>query len=146
MLKWTLSQAAQRARFSGRDSSTSTDMTIGQVSKATGVSASAIRFYESSGVLPLPRRTGGIRQYDQSIVEQLAIVRFYRSSGVSVERLTTMFAPDRAIRSKNRHEAVTRRIAELDDVIKHARAMKRRLQGLQACTCNGDQKKCVIFA
>src|ERR1700694_1439561 len=121
-------------------------MTIGQVAKAAGVSASAIRFYESSGVLPQPRRNRGIRQYDPAIVEHLTVVRFFRSSGVSVESLATMFGPDKTARSKNRHAAVARRIVELDEMIAHARRMKKRLQGLAACECQGDRKKCVIFA
>jgi DNA-binding transcriptional MerR regulator len=121
-------------------------MTIGQVAKATGVSASAIRFYESSGVLPQPRRNRGIRQYDPAIVEHLTVVRFFRSSGVSVESLATMFGPDRMARRKNRHAAVARRIAELDEMIAQARRMKKRLRDLQACECHGDSKKCVVFA
>jgi len=119
-------------------------MTIGQVSKATGVPASAIRFYESSGVLPSPRRKSGIRDYDASIVEQLRVLRFFRSSGVSIESLGSMFSDGRAGR-ESRHEVVLRRIAELDELVKQAHAMKRRLRGLLDCECNGDRRKCMIF-
>ena len=34
-------------------------MTIGQVAKEAGLTASAIRFYEQAGVLPKPLRIGG---------------------------------------------------------------------------------------
>jgi DNA-binding transcriptional MerR regulator len=121
-------------------------MTIGQVAKATGVSASAIRFYESSGVLPQPRRNRGIRHYDASIIDHLMVVRFFRASGVSVESLAELFSADTTARRKNRHAAVARRIGELDDMIANARKVKKRLRGLLACECNGDQKKCIIYA
>jgi DNA-binding transcriptional MerR regulator len=120
-------------------------MTIGQVAKAAGVSASMIRFYESCGLLPHARRKNGIREYDASTIEQLRILRFYRASGVSIESLISMASADPARRNKNRHEIVLRRIAELDGVIKEAGAMKRRLLSLLDCDCGGDMRKCVIF-
>jgi DNA-binding transcriptional MerR regulator len=120
-------------------------MTIGEVAKAAGVTASAIRFYESAGVLRPPSRRNGIRHYDPSVVEQLRVLRFYRSSGVSIEDLAAMFSDDTASRSQNRHEIVVRRIEELDRLILDAQAMKRRLRKLLDCKCNGNRRRCVIF-
>ena len=120
-------------------------MTIGQVAKAAGVRASAIRFYESAGLLRPPARKGGVRDYDSSAVEQVRVLRFYRSTGVSVENLAAMFSGDTRRRRENAHEVVLRRIAEIDGVIAEARSMKRRLRKLLGCRCNGDSKRCVIF-
>jgi DNA-binding transcriptional MerR regulator len=120
-------------------------MTIGEVAKAAGVAASAIRFYESAGVLKPPSRKNGIRDYDPSAVEQLRVLRFYRSAGVSVEELAMMFSGGAKIRRENAHAVVLRRIAEIEDVIAQARSMKRRLRGLLGCQCNGDSKRCIIF-
>lgn len=36
-----------------------TDFTIGEVVKRTGIAASAIRYYESVGVVPKPARKSG---------------------------------------------------------------------------------------
>ena len=120
-------------------------MTIGEVAKATGISASAIRFYESSGILRAPSRRNGIRVYDRSIVEQLRVLRFFRSSGISIESLAAMFAADTGAARQNRHEIVLRRIADLDKVIDDAKTMKRRLRKLLGCKCDGDTRRCVIF-
>ena len=121
-------------------------MKIGKVADQTGVPASAIRFYESTGVLPRPSRRGGIREYDPAVIEQLRVLRFYRSVGISTEAIATMFAGDSALtKARNRHDIVLRRMAELDDVIVEARRMKRRLSKLLACECEGDMKRCVIF-
>jgi DNA-binding transcriptional MerR regulator len=121
-------------------------MTIGEVAKAAGVTASAIRFYEASRLLRAPLRRNGIRNFDPSVVEQLRVLRFFRSTGVSIEDLAAMFSDDAFERSRNRHDVVTRRLDDLDRVIGEARAMKRRLRSLLACTCKGDTRKCVIFA
>ena len=110
-------------------------MTIGQVSKTVGIAASAIRYYESAGILPPPQRKNGVRDYDASAVDQLKILRFLRESGVSI----------RGLAAKDRHAEVERRIAELDLLIGNAMEMKRRLEALLACQCEGDTSKCVIF-
>lgn len=120
-------------------------MKIGEVAKAAGVSASAIRFYESAGVLARPVRKNGVRDYDPAVVEQVRVLRFYRSTGVSIEDLAAMFSGDARSRRENAHDLVLRRIAEIDGVIAEARSMKRRLRKLLECRCNGETKRCVIF-
>jgi DNA-binding transcriptional MerR regulator len=111
-------------------------MTIGQVSKAVGIAPSAIRFYESAGIVTPPRRKKGVRDYDASIVDELKVLKFLRDSGVSI----------RGLAAADRHAEVERRIVELDQLIKSATVMKKRLQSLLDCDCNGDTQKCVIFA
>lgn len=121
-------------------------MTIGQVAKTAGVSTSTIRFYESSGLLPVPPRKNGIRSYDRSVVELLRVLRFYRSVGVSIEDLRAMFGKNNSkTRIRSQHDVVIRRIEEIDRLIDEARATKRRLRKLLGCRCGGDRKRCVIF-
>jgi DNA-binding transcriptional MerR regulator len=121
-------------------------MTIGQVAKAAGVSTPTLRFYEASGLLPAPPRKNGIRTYDPATVERVRVLRFYRSSGVSIDDLASMFG-DREAKAKLRsqHDVVRLRMAEIDRLIDEARAMKRRLRKLLDCRCGGDRKRCVIF-
>jgi DNA-binding transcriptional MerR regulator len=120
-------------------------MTIGEAAKEAGVQPSTIRYYEAAGILPRPSRRNGIRCYDQGIVENLRVLRFYRSVGVSIEDLMAMFGSCPSGDQRSQHEVVERRIAEIDDVIAQARAMKRRLRKLLGCRCGGDRKRCVIF-
>jgi DNA-binding transcriptional MerR regulator len=120
-------------------------VTIGQVAKAAGISASAIRYYESMGLLPQPRRQSGIRDYDADIVERLKVLRFYRASGVSIQSLAAIFSRSTKAERSYTHEAMLRRMAELETIIKDARKMKDRLQQLLDCKCHGDRRKCVIF-
>ncbi len=118
-------------------------MTIGQVAAESGISASAIRFYESLGILPKPARKNGKRQYDDDVVlQRLAVVRFYRTTGVSVRHIAKMFAVDAR---SDRHAVIRERIAEIDRYIRQAQTAKRRLNDLLVCRCHGDRQKCVIF-
>jgi MerR family redox-sensitive transcriptional activator SoxR len=117
-------------------------MTIGQVSAESGISASAIRFYESLGILPKPARKSGKRLYDDTVLQRLAVVRFYRTTGVSIRHIAKMFAADAR---SDRHAVVRERIAEIDSYIRQARTAKRRLNDLLTCRCDGDRRKCVVF-
>jgi DNA-binding transcriptional MerR regulator len=66
-------------------------LTIGQVSKATGVTTKTIRYYEDIGVLPPPRRTAtGYRQYDQPGVRRLHFIRRARALGLPLEHLKAL--------------------------------------------------------
>jgi len=58
----------------------STALRIGELAKATGVEVETIRYYEKSGLLPPPGRSGnGYRAYGQEHLERLAFVRHCRA-------------------------------------------------------------------
>jgi len=65
-------------------------MTIGQVAKASGLSASAIRFYEKEGLLPPPVRASGQRRYDRRVLERLAVLEFAKECGFALKEVRTL--------------------------------------------------------
>lgn len=55
-------------------------MKIGELSQATGVDVETIRYYEKSGLLPVPARlANGYREYGAPHLERLAFVRHCRA-------------------------------------------------------------------
>jgi MerR family transcriptional regulator, mercuric resistance operon regulatory protein len=66
-------------------------LTIGGLSKKTGVNIETIRYYEKIGVLPHPQRTqGGNRIYDESQIKRLKFVRRSRELGFSLDEIREM--------------------------------------------------------
>ncbi len=66
-------------------------LTVGQLARATGVSAKTIRYYEQVGVLPTPRRSpSGYRHYARRDVHRLLFVRRARALGLSLKNLKTL--------------------------------------------------------
>lgn len=49
-------------------------LTIGQVARQVGLKTSAIRYYESVGVLPEPGRAAGQRRYTDETVRRLQVI------------------------------------------------------------------------
>src|SRR5262249_35467856 len=89
------SPSGDRARFRGDDryelKRTSSQgvffmpaMSIGEVAHRMGLRPSAIRYYERLGLIAKAPRVGGRRQYDEHVLERLAMVRFAKHVGFSV--------------------------------------------------------------
>lgn len=112
-------------------------LTIGQVAKATGVSAKTIRYYEHIGVLPTPRRTAsGYRQYDEPAVERLRFIIQARTLGLRVEDLkrlagTLNARPGSALRP-HLSVLVREQLGAVDDRIRELQLLRQRLREVAA--------------
>lgn len=61
---------------------------IGRLAKLSGVKPDTIRFYERSGLLPKPLRTGsGYRVYDDAVLKQVRFIRKAQSLGFSLDEI-----------------------------------------------------------
>ncbi len=67
------------------------DLSIGEVAEKAGVKASAVRYYESIGLLPAPPRRGGRRQYDVTILDRLRIINIAKSFDFTLDEIKLFF-------------------------------------------------------
>ena len=121
------------------------ELTIGEVARRTGMRTSALRYYESVGLLPEPRRVyGGHRRYDASIFELLAILRLAQQADFTIaemHQLVAGFSPETPA-SERWQLLVQKKLQEVEATIAHAQQTKRLLQELSQCTCR-RLKDCV---
>ncbi len=62
-------------------------LTIGELSARSGIAPSALRFYESRGLLTATRTSGGQRRYPRSALRRLAYVRSAQRVGLTLEEV-----------------------------------------------------------
>lgn len=63
-------------------------MTITEVSKKYGLTPDTLRYYERIGLIPpVPRRKGGVREYDEESCQWVELMKCMRSAGVQIEAL-----------------------------------------------------------
>ncbi|MBO6716809.1 MAG: helix-turn-helix domain-containing protein [Rhizobiaceae bacterium] len=63
-------------------------LTIGELSRRTGVKIPTIRWYEQAGLIDEPGRTAGNqRRYDDADLERLAFIRHARDLGLGIEAI-----------------------------------------------------------
>lgn len=117
-------------------------MNIGMASKASGVSAKMIRYYEEIGLLPAAKRGGnGYRVYTQADVHTLGFVRRARTLGFSmaqIERLVRLWQ-DKSRASAEVKAIAEAHVAELEAKAAELQAMARTLSHLARC-CQGDAR------
>ena len=112
-------------------------MTIGEVAKQAGLRASAIRFYEKSGLLPKPVRSGGQRRYERGILERLAVLERAKDCGFTLEEVRTLFNGFRGEvpLSKRWQSLARKKIAELDALTERIGVMRGLLERAERCRC-----------
>lgn len=70
-------------------------MKIGDLAKRTGLATSAIRFYESKGLLnSVARQTNGYREYPQEAVAVLSIIANAQQAGFSLDEIKRVLPDD----------------------------------------------------
>ena len=114
------------------------DLTIGEVARRAGIRTSALRYYESVGLLPEPRRVyGGHRRYDLSVFELLAILQLAQLAGFTIAEMHLLVAgfPSGTPASERWLCLAQKKLQEVEATIAHAQQTKRLLQGLSQCNC-----------
>lgn len=102
-------------------------MDITAVSKACGLPASTLRFYEEKGLIRSRGRKGLRRLFDANILERLALISLGRRAGFSLDEMRAMFTPqgtkiDRALLSAKADELdhKIKELAFMRDGLRHA--------------------------
>ena len=110
---------------------------IGEVARRAGLRTSAIRYYESIGVLPEPDRQGGQRRYGPDVLRQLAVIDAARRAGLSLDEVRGLLAASRSGIPIGNHlrETARRKLPEIDALIDHARAVREWLAAARTCEC-----------
>jgi DNA-binding transcriptional MerR regulator len=98
-------------------------LTIGELARRTGVSTSALRYYEDLGLLPPPARISGQRRYPESAARLVAAILLYSDAGFTLaEQKALMASRDGASGEWGR--LARRKLAELDEQIATAQAAR----------------------
>jgi MerR family transcriptional regulator, copper efflux regulator len=117
-------------------------LTIGRLSKQSGVAAKTIRYYEETGLLPEPKRAAnGYRYYEQRSVHVLRFVGRARELGFPIDDIQELLT---LWNNKRRKSSSVRAIAEahlaaVQDKIGMLQGMQNTLQHLIHC-CHGDDR------
>jgi DNA-binding transcriptional MerR regulator len=113
--------------------------TIGQASRHSGVSAKAIRHYESLGLIPSVPRRGSYRLYQGEHIDAIRLIRKAQSLGFTLAELrqlgTNDCAPDWprfVLALSHKREALAAEIARLQALDAELAELQTTLPGLIA--------------
>jgi len=107
-------------------------MKIGELARQTGLAASAIRFYESKGLLKMgSRQANGYREYPEEAVTVLRIIADAQHAGFSLEEIAQLVPDDTS--SWNQEEllgALRKKIADIEAMELRLARSKSELKSL----------------
>ena len=112
-------------------------LTVGTVARQARLRPSAIRYYESAGLLPAPVRVSGWRRYDATVLGRLAVIELAKRAGFTLAEIRTLlrgFSP-RMSPSKRWQVLARKKLPEVEALIARACTMKRLLEEGLNCGC-----------
>jgi MerR family redox-sensitive transcriptional activator SoxR len=121
-------------------------MTIGDLAERTGLAVSAIRFYETKGLVTPARNAGGQRRYLRSDIRRLSFVQIAQQLGFSIEDIRTALATLPAGRTPTQKdwEKISRNFhGKLEERIQRMTRLRDYLEGCIGCGCL-SMKKCAL--
>lgn len=110
---------------------------IGEVAAHVGVNTSAIRYYESVGLLAAPKRHNGRRVYDEDVLQRLALIQLAQKAGFTVQEIGELFhgfAAD-TTPAERWQTMAHKKLAEIEQMMVQAQQMKALLEMGLRCGC-----------
>jgi MerR family redox-sensitive transcriptional activator SoxR len=113
-------------------------LTIGELSARSGVSASALRFYERQGLIEAERTDGNQRRYPPVTLRRVALIQAGKAAGIPLERIGVALDTLPAGKSPTKRDWARLSSAwrrELDARIETLEAIRGRLTTCIGCGC-----------
>src|SRR5438477_7905954 len=118
-------------------------LTIGEVSRRSGVAASALRFYEERGLITSERAGSGHRRFPREVMRRIAFIVFAQKIGLSLDEIGAELAklpPDRAPTGRDWSRLSGTWTQRIDERIAELERLRAGLTQCIGCGCLSLQK------
>jgi MerR family transcriptional regulator, redox-sensitive transcriptional activator SoxR len=122
-------------------------LTISELSARSGAAASALRFYESLGLISASRTAGNQRRYPRHMLRRVAFIRAGRQLGLELREIQAsldLLPADRAPTKKEWSRAARTWQGRIDARIAELRRMSETLDSCIGCGCL-SLRKCALY-
>ncbi len=122
-------------------------LSIGDLSERTGLSVSAIRFYEEKGLVHPSRNAGGQRRFLRADIRRLSFVLVAQEFGFSIAEIAAQLQrlPEGRAPTKADWTRISRDFrSHLDRKIERMTALRNKLDGCIGCGCL-SMKTCQLY-
>ena len=116
----------------------STLLTIGEVSRRSGVASSALRFYEERGLIMSERAGSGHRRYSRPVLRRIAFIVFAQRIGLTLDEIGAELAklpPERAPTRRDWSRLARTWTSRIDQRIAELERLRRGLTECIGCGC-----------
>ena len=113
-------------------------LTIGEVSRRSGVAASALRFYEDRGLIASQRAGSGHRRFPRPVLRRIAFIVFAQKVGLTLDEIGAELAklpPDRAPTRRDWASLTQTWSGRIDERIAELQRLQHSLTECIGCGC-----------
>ena len=113
-------------------------LTIGEVSRRSGVASSALRFYEERGLIASERAGSGHRRYPRPVLRRIAFIVFAQRVGLSLDEIKgelDKLPPDRAPTRRDWSRLSGNWTARIDQQLAELQRLRLGLAECIGCGC-----------
>ena len=113
-------------------------LTIGEVADRTGLAPSALRFYESRGLIHADRSEGNQRRFHRDMLRRISFIKVAQNVGLSLDDIAAALAtlPDRRTPTKEDWSRLSHSWGPvLDEQIAVLQRLRDKLDGCIGCGC-----------
>lgn len=122
-------------------------MTIGEAAERCDIATSALRFYESRGLVRSVRTEGNQRRYHPSMLRRISVIKAAQNLGLTLEEITEALAslPENRTPTKRDWERLSTHWGrQLDERILRMQTLRESLSTCIGCGCL-SMRSCALF-
>jgi MerR family redox-sensitive transcriptional activator SoxR len=121
----------------------SSELSVGEVARRSGVAVSALHFYESRGLIRSIRNAGNQRRYARDVLRRIALIRIAQRVGLSLREIQDALAqlPDSRTPTRMDWTRLSRAWRQtLDARVAQLLALRDQLDDCIGCGCLSLQR------
>ncbi|MBD8146522.1 helix-turn-helix domain-containing protein [Pantoea agglomerans] len=108
------------------------ELDIREIADLTGVTPSALRYYEKKELIKPVGRNGLRRQYNENVINKLQLIALGQAAGFSLDEIGAMFSAENKLALDS--VQLLQRATEIDGTIRKLQLLSRGLKHVACCT------------
>jgi len=122
-------------------------MNISQAARRSGLTAKALRYYESIELLSPGRSENGYRDYSERDLETLRFIQRARAVGFAIDEVRDLLElhHNPARRSHDAKRLVREKLAHVEEQLRNLREMRAALRSLADSCAGNESPECAIL-
>lgn len=123
-------------------------LTIGEISRASGVHVETVRYYQGLGIVRTPPRPqSGFRRYDAQDIARLRFIKRAQHLGFTLDEVKALLQLEDGRNCRETRLLAEHKLSEIENKVADLERMRSALQGLiGACTSGKRPRSCPIIA